>query len=151
MRSCDWSRVRKIALDLWTIHSGDTYHSSKANCNYVSVSLRHCKSMFCTNLCGMSLGHLRSWGKKDFPKCEPFQTKKKCSSSFIFSFFLSPWVNVTVEKDLSHPVNHLGEARGLNPSYSLAPQTNNPQWIENVILKMCLKVRRGCWFTRNFP
>lgn len=52
-------------------------------------------------------------------------------------------MNVTVEKDLSHPVNHLAEARGLNPSYSLAPQTNNPHRIGNVILKMCLKVRRG--------
>lgn len=77
------------------------------------------RAHFCTNLLGMSLGHLRSLGKKDFLKCKPFEkTKRVTAALFFLSFFFPPWVNVTVEKDLSHPVNHLREALGLNPSYS---------------------------------
>lgn len=101
------------------------------------------RAHFCTNLSGMSLGHLRSLGKKDFLKSKPFEKKKVLRQLYFFflSFFFPHWVNVTVEKDLSHPVNHLREARGLNPSYSQAPQTNEPHRIGNVILKMRSKVR----------
>lgn len=45
-RNCDWSRVRKIALDFWTIHTGFAHHLSEANRNCGSASLGHCESTF---------------------------------------------------------------------------------------------------------
>lgn len=45
-RNCDWSRVTKIALDFWTIHSGVAHHLSEANRNCGSASLGHCESTF---------------------------------------------------------------------------------------------------------
>lgn len=61
---------------------------------------------------------------------------------FLFLSF-SPWLNVTVEKDLSHPVNHLCEARGLCPPCSRPPQTDDPHTMGDVIPKTRFKVGRG--------